>query len=221
MALLTSTVLTGARDLLNDPSGAIYPDAPMFRLINKAYRELQVKLTTFGISTTKEIFTTVPVNAGVTSLSDGAGLPSDILYPIKLLERARSSTEQWKEMAETDFEPQNLTPSQFLNFWTWREDEIKFPAATTNRDVQIQGIKSLGTLSSGTSPILIIGSDLWLAQRAAAIAAMVIGANPSRAQALQMDLDRNGGVWDDLKIILVRRKQNVPVRRRRTRYRRY
>lgn len=220
MALLASTVLTSARILLNDPSGAIYPDAAMYPLLNKAYRELQVKLTTFGISTTKEIFTVVAVNVGTTSLSDGAGLPTDLIYPIELFERAKNSTEFWKLMQETNFEPNEVTLSTFLNFWTWREDEIKFIGALTDRDVKIRGIKSLGSITSGTSPILILDSDLWIAQRAAAIAALTIGANPTRAQALQADLDRPGGVWDDLKIILVRRKQNLPVRRMRTRYRR-
>jgi hypothetical protein len=79
MATLASDVLIEARGLLNDPSGAIYVTAPMLTLMNKVYRELQTKVSSFGVSTTKEI-STVFLFAGTTYIGDGSNLP--LLYPL-------------------------------------------------------------------------------------------------------------------------------------------
>ena len=216
MATLASDILTEARGLLNDPSGAIYLTTPMLPLMNKAYKELQTKVSALGIGVTKEVSTVVPVTAGTVRLGDGAGLPASLLYPISLQERALGSNENWIPMSEMDIEPVVNPAQSRLIFWAWREDEIKFPAASTPRDVLIKYVQTLGAITATNSPILIINSQQWLAQRSAIIAALVIGSNPSRADALNKDLV---DLWDDLRATLVRRKQIIPVRRRRTRYR--
>ena len=217
MALLASAILTEARGLLNDPSGAIYLTTPMLPLLNKVYKELQTKVSALGTPTTKEISTAVIVTAGTVRLGDGAGLPANLLYPVKVQERAQGATTRWEDMTETDYEPVVVPADTRLNFWAWREDEIKFPAASTNREVLIRFIQTLGEITATTSPIYIINSQQWLAQRLAAVAAVVIGSNPSRGAILNDDLVQ---IWDDLKVTLVRRQQSIPVRRRRTRYRR-
>lgn len=214
MSLLASTILTEARGLLNDPSGAIYPDTPMFTLANKVYRELQTKLSSYGISTTKEVSAAISVPLGVTRLGDGALLPADLLYPKELKERAVGEV-YWHDMEEKEWEP-DAVQGTYLIYWTWREDEIKFLGSTSIREVLIKYVKTLGTITSGTSPILILGCETWLSQRLATVAAMTVGANPTRAQALAGDLE---GIWDDFIGGVLRRKQTIPVRRRRTRYR--
>jgi hypothetical protein len=188
----------------------------MIVLLNKVYRELQTKVSALGVSTTKEISQVVPVDKGVVRLGDGAGLPASLLYPILLKERARSSTDSFVDMDETEFEPLFPVAQPRLGFWAWREDELKFPACSVDRDVLIRFVQTLGSVTALTSPILIINSQQWLAQRLGAVAALVLGSNPARAKALQDDLTE---VWDDLRVTLVRRKQSIPVRRRRTRYR--
>jgi hypothetical protein len=188
----------------------------MITLMNKVYRELQTKVTAYGVATTKEISTIVPVPQGTVRLGDGAGLPASLLYPISMQERNAASTDRFVDMDEMDFEPIVTPAAARLQFWAWREDEIKFPACSTNREVMIKFVQTLGTITTLNSPILILNSSQWLAQRLAAVASLVLGSNPSRAQALNEDLV---GVWDDFCITLVRRKQSIPVRRRRTRYR--
>lgn len=218
MAVLASDIMTEALGLLNDPGGAMYPAAPMWILMNKAYRELQNKLTAYGIGTTKEVSAIVPVLLGVTKLSDGAGLPIDLLAPSDIKERAKDSAADihWEDMSETDSDPVNLAPKTNLVYWTWREDEIKFAPATTDREVLIQYTKSLGGVTGAASPILVLNGQQWLAQRTAIIAARAIGGNPRRADELAADIIE---VWSDLIGPMVKRKQSIPVRRKRTRYR--
>lgn len=216
MATVANDVLVEARGLLNDPSGAIYVTAPMLTLMNKVYRELQTKVSSYGVSTTKEISAVVPVMKGTSSLGDGSGLPTSLLYPIWMKERNYLSADRFIEMSEMDFEPIVNPPTDKLLYWAWREDELKFPACTTDREVMIHFVQTLGAITALTSPILILNSQQWIAQRLAAVAASMLGSNPTRAKTLNDDLV---SVWDDLRITLVRRKQSIPVRRRRTRYR--
>lgn len=218
MAFTALEVLNEALGLLNDPNGAAYPSVAMYPLINKAYRELQNKLTSYGIGTTKETSSIVNVVAGTVKLSDGAGLPPDLIQPFELSERVMGSGTEvpWAGMDQTDFDPINLAPHTSLSFWSWREDEIKFSAATTNREVLIRYTKSLGGVTGAASPILVINSQQWLGQRTAIIAARAIGANPRRADELAGDIIE---VWSDLIGPMVKRKQSIPVRRRRTKFR--
>lgn len=220
MPILFSSPLAEARALLNDVSGAIYGDTPMIPLGNKVYKELQLKVAALGISTSKELTSTpIDVPALTLKLADGALLPADLIYPLRLYERSDGSTDlaDFREMTEEEWE-QNEKPQETLDVWTWREGEIKFRGATTAREVQIRYVKSLGSITATSSVIAILNSEQWIAQRLAAVAALVIGHNPTRASALNEDLTE---IWSDLRATLVKRKQAIPVRRRRTRYRVY
>jgi hypothetical protein len=217
MAVVAGSVMLVVKTaLLNDPNGAIYPDVAMFPCMNKAYHELQTKMTRMGIPVTKEV-TSPPilVPAGTTRLGDGALLPPDLILPVWLGERTPGSTQRYIDMSERNWEP-NLNPSTNLIYWVWREDEIKFVGATNDRELLVRYKKGLGNITNANSPVLIINCEVWLAQRTAAIAAITIGSNPSRAKALNDDLVI---IWDDFCGTLVHKNQSRPVRRRRTRYR--
>lgn len=216
--ILAGEIVASAQGLLNDPSGAIYPVQAMLPMVNKAYRELQLKVSALGIGITKEVSLPVPVIVGQTNLSPGSGLPNELLYPIHLSERAPGTSDRFVDMEERDWEP-NTKPSTVLGLWVWREESIKLIGATQEREVLVRFVKTLGGATETTSQITILDSDVWLAQRTAALAALLLGSNPSRATALMNDLNASGGTWDDLRSTLVKRKQNVPVRRRRTRWR--
>lgn len=219
MPLLAAAVLTEAKGLLNDPTGSIYPDVALVPLLQKSYRELQVKLESYGISSTKEQNETISVIAGIKVLSDGAGLPNDFLRPVELGERLQGSENSFVPMDEREWEP-NVKPQNELLYWTWREDILHFPGALTDRQILLRYIKSLEPITDATSPLFINDSQSYLAQRTAALASLLLGHNPTRAQALMSDLMGANGAWDDLKAVKVKRLQNIPVRRRRTRWRR-
>lgn len=216
MAIIASDVLAIARSVhLNDPGGAIYPDVSMYPVINKAYKDLQMKLNAHGIPTAKEVSEPIIVTAGTTRLGDGAGLPAGFITPIWLGERAVGSTLRYADMTERSFEP-NINQSTNLSYWTWREDELKFVGSTQDREVLIRFWKALGSVVGENSVISIPNSEQWIAQRAAAIAALTIGGNPTRASALMLDIQT---VWDDLIATHTHKMQSRSVRRKVSRYR--
>lgn len=215
MAVTAATILTGAKPLLNDPSGIIYSDAALLPLLKKAHRELQQRLTRSGHQTTKEVSAPILVTAGTVRLGDGAGLPTDLLYPVSLKEKAVGATnDNYVDMLEQSWEEDRVAQSTLM-VWTWREDEIKFVGATVNREVLIRYRKGAVITSVG-SVISILDCETFLESRTAAIAAAVLGENYSRAEALNTDAEM---AYDVLSGTMTKGRQNQPVRRRRTRYR--
>lgn len=216
MAIIAATPLGTAKALLNDPSGYIYPDDKMLPLLQKAYGELQTKMMLNGLPVLREQTTATPVAAGTVLLGDGSGLPGDFVYPLHLAERALNSTLLYEDMDELDWEP-TLQQDTRLRYWNWREEEIKFLGATTNREVRIRYMKGLTRITATTTPIAVNNSEAFLASRCAAIAAVLIGSNPTKGQALGEDAQV---MLDDLLGVLVKRQQGLGVRRRVNRYRR-
>lgn len=213
MAVPASTPIGEAQALLNDPNGVSYTTAKLMPLLNKAYRELQTKLQKAGQSTAKEVSSDLTIVAGTTSLSDGGQLPSDLLYPINLYEQINS---EFIRMQEKFWEP-IIDQTTRLQYWNWREDEIKLVGATQDVVIRIRYMKGLPTLIDASSPLLILNCTTFLAARTAAIAALVIGENPTRGGALNDDATV---AWEDLKMTQVKQRQSMPVRRRTNRYRR-
>jgi hypothetical protein len=213
MAIPASDAIAEAQVLLNDPSGISYTTAKLLPVLNKAYRELQTKLQKAGQPTAKEVTDVITVTAGTTELADGGQLPGDLLYPINLYELINS---EYVKMIETSWEPFEDQTDR-LRYWNWREDSIKLLGATSDRDVKIRYMKGLPSLTGPTSSILILNSLTFLAARTGAIAALVIGENPTRAGALDDDAKT---AWEDLKMTQVKQRQSRPVRRRTNRFRR-
>lgn len=216
MAYTAQDPLTEAKSLLNDPSGHLYADDKLLPLMQKAYRELQLKMQLNGLAVMKEKSSVISVTAGVTALSDGAGLPSDFIYPIELKERLPASTLDWVLMEELEWEP-DVTQTTTLRYWNFREEQVKFVGATANREVLMKYQKGLTPITATTTPIQVIGANSFLASRTAAIAAMVLGENPTRAEAINGDA---AGSLIDLISLLVKQNQGHPIRRRVNRYRR-
>lgn len=216
MPTLASESLIEAQALLHDSSGVLYTNAKLIPLMQKAYRELQLKMQLNGLPVMKEKSTVITVSAGTTRLGDGAGLPADFVLPIDLEERAPGSTELWSPMTELAWEP-NLSPGPSLVYWNFREEEVKFLGATADREVRMTYQKGLTRITSDQTPIAILNSTTYLASRTAAIAAYVLGENPTRSEALNGDA---GQAMHELIALLVKRQQGLPVRRRVNRYRR-
>lgn len=216
MAITAQEPLTECKVLLNDPNSNIYADDKLIPIMQKAYRELQTKMMLNGLPVLKEQTLATAVNVGTVSLGDGSGLPTDFLYPIELQERLAGSGAQYEDMDEAEWE-ESITPSDRLYFWTWREETLQFVGALTNREVRIRYMKGLTRIIATTTPIAVNNAVTYLAARTAAIAAVVLGSNPSRGEVLAGDA---AGALDELIRILVRREQGIGIRRRVNRYRR-
>lgn len=217
MSVTAAQPLAEAQVLLNDPSKINYTDAKLIPLMQKAYAELQTKMMLNGLPVMKEQ-TSAPIDvaANVAALSDGAGLPSDLIYPIEVSERGDGSTGLFSEMTEQEWEP-NLNPGPELLYWNWREEEIKFLPATTAREVRIRYMKGLTRITATSTVLGVNNSTTFLAARTAALAAWVIGRNQTHAATLQEDAK---DALDDLIAVLAKRSQGLGIRRRVSRFRR-
>lgn len=209
-------VINECRALLNDSGGVLFTDTLMIPLIDKAYRELQKAYADNGIQVIDEISASVSVSANVTFVDPQLAFPSEeFLLPIFIQERPSGSTSEddWVDMDERAWEPSESRQTT-LDVWTWREQQIKLRGATVAREIKVRYLKALVALSAVGDILGIEGSQEFLASRASAIAAAVIGENMTRAEMLQEDATAAKEV---LLSINAKKRQNIPIRRKRYR----
>jgi|SRR5580700_996831 hypothetical protein len=65
-------------------------------------------------------------------------LPSDMLMPLVLYERATNSNNPFSQMTEAPNGLPSGDQNQALNLWEWRGDVLYFPGATIQRDLRIR-----------------------------------------------------------------------------------
>lgn len=215
MALTAATVIQDMKVLLNDPNGTNFTTAKLLPHLNRAYKVLQSKMRLSGMQSGREVSTEITVAAGTTRLGDGAGLPNDFISPVAVFVRS-SASENWTQLFEKPWEDIN-DPTSRIEGWAYREDELKFKAATTVQYLLLRYIKSFQVLDEDTDPILVVGADFYLATKGAAYAAMFIGENQTRAGVLDGEAEKN---WIEFKGSAVKQGQRMPARRRVNRFRR-
>ena len=206
-------VMMESKALLNDLGGVFYTSDSLLPYLNKAYRELQDYYNLHGLKTTVDVAAVTTVAANTVLLQVP---PPDMLRPIEIAERAPGSTDQFTEMDERSWEPDQVKTTH-LRVWIWREEQVHFLGATADREIRIRYVKSLTPFQGENSTVGIINSMSVLAARTAALAARFIGENPTRADELDSD---TGMALDRLIVTAIRQNQGLPARRRRTRYRR-
>jgi hypothetical protein len=205
MPLLVSDILTEAMALLNDQQKSIYKDDKMLPFVRKAVNEAQLHLHSNGLPLVKEIASALPVLAGATVLVG----PTDMLYPMELSERASGNTGTYSPMDETAWEPDEPMQTT-LGVWSWREEEVKFRGATTNREVRLEYAKAFAAIAGVNSAVPWAQGQTFYAARVAELGARYIGENEQRAASLAPDAER---AKFELTNIAVKRMQGVPVRR--------
>jgi hypothetical protein len=205
-------VVTEAQGLLNDAPGIFYTFDSLLPYLNKAYRELQDYYRLHGLKTTVDVAIITQVPAGDVFL---ANPPADMLRPISIGERTPGSSDQFSDMDERSWEPDESNTNH-LRIWTWREETIFFVGASQDREIRIRYVKSLTDLTGAGSIIGITNSKLVLASRTASLGARYIGENSTRADELDLE---TGRALDRLIVTAIRQNQGLPARRRRTRYR--
>jgi len=205
-------VVEESQGLLNDLPGTFYTFDALLPYLNKAYRELQDYYNLHGLKTTVDVSALIIVPANTEVLLN---VPADLLRPITLSERTVGSREQFVELDERSWEPDEV-PTTHLRIWVWREETIFFRGATADRELRIRYVKSLSALNGAASIIGITNSKSALAARTAALGARYIGENPTRADELDSE---TGRALDRLIVTAIRQNQGLPTRRRRTRYR--
>lgn len=200
--------LDEAAVFLNDPNKTNYTYSVLMPFLKIALQEAEDIFIANGMPfVLKEVATPIQVAANVITLP----LPSDFLLPIKIEERASGSTDNFIELTEKVWLPDE-TPTSELRYWTWDNGQvISFLGANTAREVSLFYYRSLTAINVPDDVVSINHIKQYLSGRSASLAAFVIGENTSRAQAL----DSLAGVALERAVnIATKRRQNKPVRRR-------
>lgn len=189
-------------------------DLAILPIINAEYERLQSKLIEHGVPSVKKTFAAITVSIGATTIPLGGGagqLPNDFVEPIFLHERPNGGLiTDYVPMSERRNLPKiNQAPE--LVYWSWDEEVIQLVGATTARQVQISGYKSLPLLTTLQSTITINNSKGYLAVATAARAALTVSHNPTLASALRETANQ---MLDEMLGKYARKGQSLSIRRR-------
>jgi hypothetical protein len=210
------------RSLLNDSQGNLFTDAVLLPYANSAYRKLQRALGNAGGGgfIQDDALLVVPaVGAADTSLqvsiTDATAppnqLPTDLLVPLKIWERANLSADEFVEMV--DLSQHGGLPSRaqdvVLSVWEWRADGIYFLGATQDVQIRLRYAKAYPDFTDATSPVLVRNAQEAIAYATAALAGWARGS----PLAQRWD-DAASDAMEDLVIAAVRREQQSSRRRR-------
>lgn len=183
---------------LNDSAQQMYTNDVILPLAQDAADELQAELDLYGILVLEHVTNPPivvpqmnPVVPGSSISLDGLGLlPLDMLEPQKLEERLSGSTDMFMPMIRRQWEPAIL-PTDSLRYWDYREENIFFIGATTDREIKISYIKRLVVINDVNSVISVNNSTLFMINRTAALCAEYIGENKTRADSLNAQANDN------------------------------
>ena len=138
-------------------------------------------------------------------------LPTDLLVPLDLWERANGSSDDFVEMVDLSLRGglPSMEQGLALQYWEWRQDGLCFCGATQDTQIRLRYQKSYPDLTDGTSVVLVRNAQEAIAYTGAAMAALARGSPFA---------ERWDGVADDaledLITTSVRRDQRGARRRR-------
>ncbi len=205
MAVLVSDVIGEAVGLLNDTAQTLYTNPVMIPFVKRAYNELENRLRRGGLPYDKKI-------DNVASFASGTliyPLPTDFFQPINLYEHdVGGSDNDFVLMEERAWEP-NLTQDTSLRYWVWRNGNIEFLGATTNRVLRLQYLASFPAIAAVGDTIVLTDARMYLASRSAALAARYIAQDRNRYSDL---MEEAGEQLDDIVSQMVQKNQSLPAR---------
>lgn len=200
-------VFTSARALLNDQSNKLYSDTKLLPFVKKAAAYLSQRAAQNEMQVSNSQSSIITVAAGVSSI---VPLPTDMIYPISLFERAQGVTTPYQEVRELKVFPPDGVSGPTFDIWQWINQEVLVKVATRNNEVFIQYWSNLTLITSAASNVEAINSMDFLASKTAAFAAKYIGENYDRGR----ELDREAE--EELRCIIglgVKSWQDLPARR--------
>lgn len=208
-----SVAFSSARTYLNDTSSQIWTDAVLLPYLVEAHRDLLLVLWLNGLPVLREKSAVIDIAALATTVT----LPSDLIEPIWIKERADGSTSNndWVPMTETEFEP-DIEKVETLRYWCWREQAINLVGATTAREVLLRYWKSLAEPTGASSALGFIFAEHFLGPQTAGYAAGSVGNTSLAAELLFVNGQNAGIAGSKLDMIIranIKGQQNLPARR--------
>lgn len=232
-SLTAANVMDKAASLMNDTAKTVYTYAAQLPYLNMALSELEEQFQLYNIPVTNKTSVPIVIPIGTTSVRpfDGVGSgSSDPTYPMDLVEiekvseRLSGSNDPFIPLVKKDFLPHSIDNIQvnYLQYWSWENQEIKFIGANTAREIKLDYIKTLFPEITNQAAIIgVINARSFLQYRTAALCTQFIGENQSRATELNnfavLSMDRVLGIGTKSKqSIVTRRKPFMAAYKRRS-----
>lgn len=218
MGYTIASILPRVVARLNDFNQSNFTNDVLTPYAQDAADEMQLELELNGILALEKITSTPIVIPKVSnfvpgqfvSMSSLSLLPSDMLEPQAIEERLSGSTDLFRDMVRRMWTP-DILPTDSLRYWNYREEDIFFLGATTNRDIVIKYLKRLVVITDPSSTVSINNSQLYMITKIAALAARFVGENETRAS----ELDAEALTYlNKVTRIGVKSKQGTRTRRR-------
>lgn len=204
--------------LMNDPSKTDYTYLVQLPYLNMAIDELVESLEESNASPTNETSAILTVPAGVNSIVsvDEVG---PVQYPFNLVElqevseRNPGTQDSFIPLVRREF-LQVFPANNSLLYWHWEDQQIKFNpnGALGPREVQLKYIKEpFSQAVDENSLIGVINARSYLSYKTAALCAMFIGENETRAAVLDTQAEK---AMDRLNGLNNKGKQQIMTRHR-------
>lgn len=210
-----------AAALLNDQAGTIYTQEVQQPYLNIALRDLATLLQRANIPISNYATAAIEVIAGATEI-DANDMPEGLVEIQGLYQREAGSSDDYFQVTRTEFLPEwdeSTERTAFIPAWSWMGEVVRFIPANQALELKLNYIKNtLPTIGSPDDPISMINSLNFLGFRTAALCAMYIGENPTRAASLDMQASVE---WDKIEGISTKGRQSIATRRRPFRYKTY
>lgn len=170
MAAVTAQVaLDTARTLLNDDLGTLFTNAVLMPKLVQAFRQMEASLR---INAADLMFRT---NVQNIAASTPSLVIADINEPVVLWEKDQAApVSSYVKMTEYDPLP-NEVAAATLRYWYWDGTQINFIASSATRTVKTQYWRVLIEPVDGTSSLIFINAEYYLAPMTAAIMAGTLG----------------------------------------------
>lgn len=138
-------------------------------------------------------------------------LPTDLLVPLRILERASGSSDNFQEM--TDLTDEGGLPSEpqgmQLRFWEWRLDGLYFLGATQDTQIRLRYQAIPADVTSPTASVLLRDGQNTMALLTAAMASLTRGSPLAATYKTQGD-----DALEAMKDTIIHQMQNQTRRRR-------
>jgi hypothetical protein len=181
--LLASQCVYGAALLLNDPEMAEYTYPRCLPFLNMAIYELNDHLVESNVSVVNQVTPPIPVTKGENYV---ANLPLYLAEIQEVAERQLGSNAAFIALPRKEF-PDILPVTNSLLFWCWQNQRVIFnpSGAIASMEVQIKYMNvPLRVATDENSVIGTTNATMYLTYKLAALLAMYVGENESRAAAL-------------------------------------
>jgi hypothetical protein len=190
---------------LNDPNGTEATDEKLLSKLRTAYSLLECECESNGLQLSNS-----EVVAKISSGQDEYyPLPPDLTIPRTVSERQYGTSDEFRTISYRNNLPQ-ITPTPYLEFWTYRLERLLFVPATTDREIKLFYMRSFPKVN--TSDGVVVGkADTYLAAKTAALYLMFDRQSPSLAEPVNEIAEKK---LEDFVSTQVKLMQAAPVRRK-------